>query len=65
MRELPEAVAARLGLSDVLFEATAILQESKEGMARIHRIVRDLGSFSHVDEDAAVPIDVNSPSSRR
>jgi CheY-like chemotaxis protein len=28
-------------------------------MARIHRIVRDLGSFSHADEDASVPMDVN------
>ena len=33
----------RGGLSDLLFEANVILQESKEGMARIHRIVRDLG----------------------
>src|SRR5450432_940774 len=49
VRELPAPVVAGLGLPDVLFEATAILQESKEGMARIHRIVRDLGSFSHVN----------------
>ena len=34
---------ARAALSNLLFEASAILQESKEGMARIHRIVRDLG----------------------
>jgi signal transduction histidine kinase/ActR/RegA family two-component response regulator len=59
LRELPEAGAAQRGLSDLLFEANAILQESKEGMARIHRIVRDLGSFSHADEDATQPIDVN------
>jgi signal transduction histidine kinase/CheY-like chemotaxis protein len=59
VRELPEAVVAGLGLPDVLFEATAILQESKEGMARIHRIVRDLGSFSHVDDDGAATLDVN------
>ena len=39
----------------MLFEATAILQESKEGMVRIHRIVRDLGSFSHADDDATAP----------
>jgi signal transduction histidine kinase/ActR/RegA family two-component response regulator len=60
VRELPEPVVAGLGLPDVLFEATAILQESKEGMARIHRIVRDLGSFSHVDDDGATTLDVNA-----
>jgi signal transduction histidine kinase/CheY-like chemotaxis protein len=60
VRELPEAVIAGLGLPDVLFEATAILQESKEGMARIHRIVRDLGSFSHVDDDGAATLDINA-----
>jgi signal transduction histidine kinase/ActR/RegA family two-component response regulator len=59
VRELPEPVVAGLGLPEVLFEATAILQESKEGMARIHRIVRDLGSFSHVDDDGAATLDVN------
>jgi signal transduction histidine kinase/ActR/RegA family two-component response regulator len=60
VRELPEPVIAGLGLPDVLFEATAILQESKEGMARIHRIVRDLGSFSHVDDDGTTTLDVNA-----
>jgi signal transduction histidine kinase/ActR/RegA family two-component response regulator len=60
VRELPEPVIAGLGLPDVLFEATAILQESKEGMARIHRIVRDLGSFSHVDDDGTTTLDVNT-----
>ncbi|HVZ73272.1 MAG TPA: ATP-binding protein [Polyangia bacterium] len=60
VRELPGQVVAGLGLPDVLFEATAILQESKEGMARIHRIVRDLGSFSHVDDDGATTVDVNA-----
>jgi CheY-like chemotaxis protein len=59
IRELPEGAVAHLGLSEVLFEASAILQESKEGMARIHRIVRDLGSFSHSDEDADVALNVN------
>jgi signal transduction histidine kinase/ActR/RegA family two-component response regulator len=60
VRELPEAVVGGLGLPDVLFEATAILQESKEGMARIQRIVRDLGAFSHVDDDGTATIDVNA-----
>jgi two-component system cell cycle sensor histidine kinase/response regulator CckA len=59
VRELPAPVVAGLGLPDVLFEATAILQESKEGMARIRRIVRDLGSFSHVDDDGTATLDVN------
>jgi signal transduction histidine kinase len=51
---------ARPALSGVLFEASAILQESKEGMARIQRIVKDLGSFSHADEDVNVPMSVNA-----
>lgn len=59
IRELPERAVARLGLHDALFEATAILQESKEGMARIHRIVRDLGSFSHADDDTTAYTNVN------
>jgi signal transduction histidine kinase/CheY-like chemotaxis protein len=59
LRDLPAGATARVGLGDVLFEATAILQESKEGMARIHRIVRDLGSFSHADEETNLPINVN------
>jgi len=60
LRELPEAGEVRSALSNLLFEASAILQESKEGMARIQRIVRDLGSFSHVDEDVSVALNVNT-----
>ena len=60
LRELPNADAAHAALSNLLFEASAVLQESKEGMARIQRIVRDLGSFSHADEDINVPISVNT-----
>ncbi|HXJ19925.1 MAG TPA: ATP-binding protein [Polyangia bacterium] len=59
LREPVGPGGARRGLSDVLFEANMILQESKEGMARIHRIVRDLGSFSHVDEEVSAPVNVN------
>jgi signal transduction histidine kinase/ActR/RegA family two-component response regulator len=50
----------RLGFSDILFEAMTIVQESKEGMARIHRIVRDLHAFSRVDEGATRLTDVNA-----
>jgi signal transduction histidine kinase/CheY-like chemotaxis protein len=59
LREPSGPGGTRRGLSDVLFEANMILQESKEGMARIHRIVRDLGSFSHVDEEVSAPVNVN------
>ena len=56
-----EPVAAhKLGSSEVLFEAMTIVQESKEGMARIHRIVRDLHAFSRVDDDATLLTDVNA-----
>src|SRR4030095_5699955 len=50
----------RLGLRDLLFEASAIVQESKEGMARIHRIVRDLHAFSRVEDDPRGVTDVNA-----
>ena len=60
LKDLPAGTSKRLGLPDILFEATAILQESKEGMARIHRIVRDLGSFSHADNDSTSSVNVNS-----
>jgi signal transduction histidine kinase/ActR/RegA family two-component response regulator len=47
-------------LSNLLFEAMTVVQESKEGMARIHRIARDLRSFSRVDDDANALCDVNA-----
>lgn len=53
-------VARRLGLRDVLFDAMAVVQESKEGMARIHRIVRDLHSFSRVDDDPTAVTSVDA-----
>jgi signal transduction histidine kinase/ActR/RegA family two-component response regulator len=55
----PASGAVRLRVQEVAFEATAVVQESKEGMARIHRIVRDLGSFSHEDDQPSVT-DVNA-----
>jgi len=54
------ASARKLGLRDLLFEATAIVHESKEGMARIHRIVRDLHAFSRVEDDPRGITDVNA-----
>jgi signal transduction histidine kinase len=48
------------GLANQLFDAMTVVQESKEGMARIHRIARDLHSFSRVDDDANALSDVNS-----
>jgi signal transduction histidine kinase/ActR/RegA family two-component response regulator len=53
-------LARRLAVKDLLFEAMAIVQESKEGMARIQRIVRDLHSFSRVDDDPTGFTDVNA-----
>jgi len=52
--------ALRGNMGDVLFEVKAILQETKEGMARIHRIVRDLSAFSHLDDDRGALGDVNA-----
>jgi signal transduction histidine kinase len=48
------------GLANMLFDAMTVVQESKEGMARIHRIARDLHSFSRVDDDANSLSDVNA-----
>jgi signal transduction histidine kinase len=59
LRNDPQA-ARKLGLKDALFEAMAIVQESKEGMARIHRIVRDLHSFSRVDDESTAVTYVNA-----
>jgi C4-dicarboxylate-specific signal transduction histidine kinase len=58
LREVP--AVRKLGGTELLFEAMTIVQESKEGMARIHRIVRDLHSFSRVDDDAGAGADVNA-----
>lgn len=52
-------VARILGAQALMFDAMSILQESKEGMARIARIVRDLHSFSRVDDDTQVATDAN------
>ncbi len=49
-----------LGLGDLLFEAMAIVQESKEGMVRIHRIVRDLHSFARVEDEPGGVTNVNA-----
>ena len=50
----------RSELQTILFEINSILQESKEGMARIQRIVRDLSSFSHVDDEKQKLTELNS-----
>ncbi|HEY4186816.1 MAG TPA: response regulator [Polyangia bacterium] len=47
-------------LNDALFEVTGILQETKEGMARIHRIVKDLSWFSHVDDERGATTELNA-----
>jgi signal transduction histidine kinase len=63
MAEQMNAIAdpgLRGNLHDLLFEVTGILQETKEGMARIHRIVKDLSWFSHVDDDRSATTDVNA-----
>jgi len=52
-------LARQAGVGKSLFEAMTIVQESKEGMARIYRIVRDLRSFARTEEGSAVPVDVN------
>jgi len=52
--------AVNSGLANQLFDAMTVVQESKEGMARIHRIARDLHSFSRVDDDANALSDVNA-----
>lgn len=66
LRKLDEALrthnvyATNGALANQLFDAMTIVQESKEGMARIHRIARDLHSFSRVDDDATALSDVNA-----
>jgi signal transduction histidine kinase len=55
-----EDPAFKTAATEIVFESNAILQESKEGMARILRIVRSLSSFTHVDDDQVAPTDVNT-----
>ena len=52
--------SARTNLHNLLFEVTGILQETKEGMARIHRIVRDLSWFSRIDDDRGASTELNA-----
>jgi signal transduction histidine kinase len=47
-------------MSGLLFETISILQESKEGMARIQRTVRDLSSLAPVDDVYVGPIEINA-----
>jgi signal transduction histidine kinase/ActR/RegA family two-component response regulator len=66
LRKVDDAMRAQkvyannAGLANLLFDAMTVVQESKEGMARIHRIARDLHSFSRVDDDANSLSDVNA-----
>jgi signal transduction histidine kinase/ActR/RegA family two-component response regulator len=66
LRKVDEAMRSQnvyvnnAGLANLLFDAMTVVQESKEGMARIHRIARDLHSFSRVDDDANSLSDVNA-----
>src|SRR5204862_6763516 len=66
LRQLDQHVEAigdaglRANISDVLFEIKSVMQETKEGMARIHRIVRDLSTFSHVDDDRGATADLGA-----
>ena len=50
----------RGSLHTLLFEVTGILQETKEGMARIHRIVRDLSWFSRMDDERGATTELNA-----
>jgi signal transduction histidine kinase/ActR/RegA family two-component response regulator len=52
-------LAEEIGLDGLLLDASGVLQEAKEGMARIHRIVKDLNAFSRVDDDARAITDVH------
>ncbi|MES1164689.1 MAG: response regulator [Verrucomicrobiota bacterium] len=62
IKDQVDSAADWVGRSELrarLFEAISILQESKEGMARIQRIVRDLSAFSHIDDDRQSQTDIN------
>jgi PAS domain S-box-containing protein len=49
---------ARLPMSDALAEVKAAIAEAREGAERVRLIVRDLKTFSRVDEEVAVLADV-------
>jgi signal transduction histidine kinase len=65
-RKIAEAQAQRIreakeqeDFDFMMSDMTAILDQSREGMVRIKEIVRNLKSFSHVDEDELKEANVN------
>jgi len=54
-----EEVRKRLEIDYLREDVPALLTESKEGLARVKRIVNDLRDFSHVDADHWAPADIN------
>ncbi|MDA8412807.1 MAG: PAS domain S-box protein [Desulfobacteraceae bacterium] len=61
----PETVAlmndmrARMKIDFILNDISTLLEESQDGAERVRRIVRDLKSFSHEDEDQCKPFSIN------
>jgi len=60
LRSRIEALPAHEELAFIREDAPLLLQESKEGLARVKRIVNDLRDFSHVDTARWEPADLNS-----
>jgi signal transduction histidine kinase len=48
------------GMGDALVEAQALLREVRHGAERVRQIVRDLKTFSRLDEDVRAPVDVRA-----
>ncbi len=59
LRNDPDA-AKKLGLRELLFETMSIVQEMKDGLARIQRIVRDLHGFARVEDQGTAASSVNA-----
>jgi hemerythrin-like metal-binding protein len=54
-----EAARKRVEIEYLRQDVPELLTESKEGLARVKRIVNDLRDFSHVDADHWAPGDIN------
>ena len=59
-RESLDAVLADADLDFIREDLPALLQESQDGLARVTKIVQDLKDFSHVDQAAQEPADLNA-----
>jgi signal transduction histidine kinase len=58
-RQAIDAALKKIDLDYLRQDVIDLLRESKEGLSRVKRIVSDLLDVVHVDDDQALPVDLN------